>query len=146
MNVAAILKGKGRAVVTARADATLQDVGKKLAAKNIGALVVIGANGKVEGIISERDIIRAVAQKGAACLEATVSDAMTRSVVSCSESDTLDQLMATMTAGRFRHLPVIENGVPVGIVSTRAALDPKLEEFRVERQRRMQFQKAARLP
>lgn len=132
MNVAAILKGKGRAVVTARADATLEEIGKKLTAKNIGALVIIGANGKVEGIISERDIIRCIAQRGAGCLAEPVRDVMTRSVVSCSESDTLDQLMATMTAGRFRHLPVIEDGALAGIVSIGDVVKHHIAEVEME--------------
>lgn len=132
MNVAAILKGKGRAVVTARADATLEEVGKRLTAKNIGALVIIGANGTVEGIISERDIIRCIAQRGASCLSEQVRDVMTRSVVSCSETDTLDQLMTTMTAGRFRHLPVIEDGALVGIVSIGDVVKHHIAEVEME--------------
>jgi CBS domain-containing protein len=132
MNVAAILKGKGRAVVTARPETTLQEIAKKLAAKNIGAMVIIGPNGKVEGIISERDIIRAVAQRGAASLSEPVSEVMTRTVVSCSESDTLDQLMATMTAGRFRHLPVIEDKALAGIVSIGDVVKHHIAEVEME--------------
>jgi CBS domain-containing protein len=117
MNVASILKLKGRAVSTARPDVSLLDVAQKLGAKKIGAIVVVGDNGHVAGIISERDIIRALAERGAQALTLTVSDAMTRTVVSCQETSEIDELMETMTKGRFRHMPVIEDGALVGIVS-----------------------------
>jgi CBS domain-containing protein len=117
MNVASILKLKGRAVSTARPDASLLDVAQKLGAKKIGAIVVVGDSGHVTGIISERDIIRAIAERGAQALTLTVSDVMTRNVVSCQETSELDELMETMTKGRFRHMPVIEDGALVGIIS-----------------------------
>jgi CBS domain-containing protein len=117
MNVASILKLKGRAVSTVRPNATLLDVAKKLGSKKIGAIVVVGENGNVTGIISERDIIRAVAERGAPALSLMVSEVMTRNVVSCQETSELDELMETMTKGRFRHLPVIEDDALVGIVS-----------------------------
>jgi CBS domain-containing protein len=117
MNVASILKLKGRAVSTVRPNATLLDVAKKLGTKKIGAIVVVGENGNVTGIISERDIIRAVSERGAPALSLMVSEVMTRNVVSCRETSELDELMETMTKGRFRHLPVIEDDALVGIVS-----------------------------
>ena len=117
MNVAAILKGKGRSVQTARPDMTLQDIARTLAAKRIGAIVIIGTGGKLAGIISERDIIRAIAERGPACLDEPVSKNMTHSVETCDADATLDELMAKMTIGRFRHLPVVEGGALVGIVS-----------------------------
>jgi CBS domain-containing protein len=117
MNVASILKLKGRAVSTARPDATLLDVAQKLGAKKIGAIVVVGDNGHVAGIISERDIIRVLAERGTDALALNVSEVMTRSVVSCQETSELDELMETMTKGRFRHMPVIEDGALVGIIS-----------------------------
>jgi CBS domain-containing protein len=117
MNVASILKLKGRAVSTVRPDASLLDVTQKLGAKKIGAIVVVGDNGHVTGIISERDIIRVIAERGAQALSLTVADVMTRNVVSCQETSELDDLMETMTKGRFRHLPVIEDGALVGIIS-----------------------------
>ncbi len=117
MNVASILKLKGRAVSTARPDATLLDVAQKLGAKKIGAIVVVGDNGHVAGIISERDIIRVLAERGAEALAQNVSEVMTRNVISCQETSELDELMETMTKGRFRHLPVIEDGALVGIIS-----------------------------
>lgn len=132
MNVAAILKGKGRAVATARPETTLQAVTEKLTAKRIGALVIVGSSGQVAGIISERDIIRAIAENGAECLQRPVSEFMTREVVICSEADTLEELMAIMTAGRFRHIPVVEDGALVGIVSIGDVVKRKIEETEQE--------------
>lgn len=117
MNVASILKSKGRAVTTVRPNATLLDVAKKLGPKKIGAVVVVGENGHVAGIISERDIIRAISDHGAAALSKMVSEVMTRNVVSCQETSEIDELMEMMTKGRFRHLPIIEDGALVGIIS-----------------------------
>lgn len=132
MNVAAILKGKGRAVATARPETTLQAVMEKLTAKRIGALVIVGASGQVVGIISERDIIRAIAENGAECLQRPVSEFMTREVVTCSEADTLEELMAIMTAGRFRHIPVVEDGALVGIVSIGDVVKHHIAEVEME--------------
>ncbi|MDQ8697223.1 CBS domain-containing protein [Hyphomicrobium sp. LHD-15] len=117
MNVASILKLKGRAVSTVRPNASLLDVAKKLGTKKIGAIVVVGENGNVAGIISERDIIRAVSERGAPALGLMVSEVMTRTVVSCRETSEIDELMETMTKGRFRHMPVIEDDALVGIIS-----------------------------
>jgi CBS domain-containing protein len=132
MNVAAILKGKGRAVATTRPEALMQIVVEKLAAKKIGAIVVVGANGVVAGIISERDIIRAIAERGPDALTLPVSEFMTRQVVSCGEGDTLDELMATMTASRFRHIPVIEDRSLVGIVSIGDVVKHHIAEVEME--------------
>jgi CBS domain-containing protein len=117
MDVAAILRQKGRAVTTASPATTLLEIGNKLAAKRIGAIVIVGAKGAVAGIISERDIIRCLAVHGSDCLTRPVSESMTREVITCQESDTLDELMAMMTTRRFRHLPVMTDGALVGIVS-----------------------------
>lgn len=132
MNVAAILKAKGRAVSTARPDATLHDIAVKLAAKKIGAIVVVGENGQVTGIISERDLIKAISEQGAKALESPVMKFMTRNIVSCRENTTLDDLMATMTQGRFRHMPVIEDGALVGIVSIGDVVKHHVAEVEME--------------
>lgn len=132
MNVAAILRQKGRAVTTAGSATTLLEVANKLAAKRIGAIVVVGARGEVEGIISERDIVAALAAKGADCLGKPVSETMTRQVVTCLETDTLDELMAMMTARRFRHLPVITDGALVGIVSIGDVVKHHVAEVEME--------------
>ena len=117
MNVASILRQKGRAVTTASPSTTLLEVADKLAAKRIGAIVIIGPEGRVAGIISERDIIRALSAQGPDCLQRPVSESMTREVITCQETDTLDELMAMMTERRFRHLPVITDDALVGIIS-----------------------------
>ena len=117
MDVAAILKGKGRNVLTARPETQLLEIARSLALKKIGAIVVIGERGRIDGIISERDIIRVIAERGGQALSEPVSLTMTRNVETCTVGDTLDELMAKMTAGRFRHLPVLEDGHLVGIVS-----------------------------
>lgn len=117
MNVASILKSKGRAVSTARPDATLLDVVQKLASKKIGAIVVVGDSGHVVGIISERDVIRVIGDQGVGALNQTVAQVMTKNVISCGETSAIDELMEMMTKGRFRHLPVVEDGALVGIIS-----------------------------
>lgn len=132
MNVASILKLKGRAVSTARPDATLLEVAQKLGAKKIGAIVVVGDNGHVAGIISERDIIRAIGERGMTALSHSVSEFMTRHVISCSETNELDELMETMTQGRFRHLPVIEDGALVGIISIGDVVKHHVAEVEME--------------
>ena len=117
MNVATILKSKGRAVTTARPDTTMGEIASKLVAKKIGAVVIVGDAGRVAGIVSERDLVRIIAEHGAAGLQKQAADGMTRQVVSCRESATLDELMDVMTNGRFRHVPVVEDGALVGIIS-----------------------------
>jgi CBS domain-containing protein len=132
MNVAAILRQKGRAVTTAHPDMTLLEVANKLSAKRIGAIVVVAAGGEVCGIVSERDLIRALATSGADCLTQPVAQTMTKQVVTCQETDTLDELMAMMTARRFRHLPVVTDGALVGIVSIGDIVKHHIAEVEME--------------
>jgi CBS domain-containing protein len=132
MNVAAILRQKGRAVTTVGPNTSLLEVADKLAAKRIGSIVIVGARGEVVGIVSERDIIRELAHRGQACLTQPVSDTMTRQVVTCAETDTLDELMAMMTARRFRHLPVVTDGALVGIVSIGDVVKHHVAEVEME--------------
>lgn len=117
MNIGQILKTKARGVSTARAEDTIQEIATRLSQRKIGAVVIVGENGKVVGIISERDIIRLIAEHGPKALTMSASSGMTREVVSCSKTSTLEEIMDAMTQGRFRHLPVIEDGSLVGIVS-----------------------------
>jgi CBS domain-containing protein len=117
MNVATVLKTKGRAVTTARPETTLKELADLLASKKIGAVIVTGEAGRVIGIFSERDLVRVVAEKGPSALTLTAGDVMTRNVVTCEERTTLDELMEMMTAGRFRHLPVVERDQLVGLIS-----------------------------
>jgi CBS domain-containing protein len=132
MNIAQILKAKGRAVATARPDATLLDIVNKLAQKKIGAIVIVGENGGVAGIISERDVIRRLGESGQAALLEPVSQSMTANVISCQETSTLDEIMEVMTQGRFRHVPVIEDGALVGIVSIGDVVKNHIAEVEME--------------
>jgi CBS domain-containing protein len=132
MNVAAILRQKGRAVTTAAPGATLLEIATKLSAKRIGAIVVVDPQGEVAGIISERDIIRALAAQGPECLTSSVEEVMTKQVVTCQETDTLDELMAMMTARRFRHLPVLTDGALVGIISIGDVVKHHVAEVEME--------------
>ena len=117
MNVAAILKLKGRTVVTTTADKSLLDVAKLLVQPGSGCIVIAGDDGKVAGIVSERDLMRAIGQSGAKVLKEPVSVYMTKRVVTAREADTIDRLMSEMTVHRFRHMPVVERGRLIGVVS-----------------------------
>ena len=117
MTVKAILSAKGSDVVTIEPTASIGAAVKRLAERRIGALVVQGADHRVVGIVSERDIVFALAERGAGILDEPVSQIMTRKVVSCTQSDTVSAVMEWMTAGKFRHLPVVEQNRLAGIVS-----------------------------
>ncbi len=132
MTVLAILESKGRGVETIRPSKTISDAIDVLAQKRIGALVVVDDERKIVGIVSERDIIRSVSADGAGVLDAPVSAIMTRSVVCCDEAETMDCVMSRMTRGRFRHLPVEQNGRLAGIVSIGDVVKARIEE--VERE------------
>ena len=132
MHVAAILNDKGRAVETVGAGVTLAEIVSRLVQRRIGAVVVEGARGEVAGIVSERDIVRALASDGAAVLAWPASRVMTRHVVTASESDTIDELMSRMTEHRFRHLPVVEGGKLVGIVSIGDVVKHRVAEVELE--------------
>jgi len=128
MTVLAILNKKGAEVATARAEDTLLDIVKALEDKGIGALVISNEPGKIDGIVSERDVVRAIAAKGAGVLSDPVSKHMTAKVVTCSADERVADLMAKMTAGRFRHLPVAEDGKLVGIVSIGDVVKQRIAE------------------
>jgi CBS domain-containing protein len=117
MNVAQLLGDKGHEVVSVQPHRTLAEAIQTLSKHRIGAVVVTGADGALIGILSERDIIRAVGESGAAALEGPVSRVMTSKVVTCRPQTSVDELMEIMTSGRFRHVPVVENGRISGIVS-----------------------------
>jgi CBS domain-containing protein len=117
MTVARILREKGRDVLTTQPHRTLKEVAALLAAKGVGAVVVSDAAMSVLGIVSERDIVRAIGAGGASALEEPVSRHMTSKVTTVTENASIDDIMEMMTNGRFRHLPVVEHGRLVGIVS-----------------------------
>lgn len=132
MNVAAILKDKGRAVCTASPDASLLEITRILAEKRIGCIVLLDADENVAGIVSERDIVRTLAGNGPKILEEPVSYCMTEEVVTCQESDTIDRIMAQMTSRRFRHMPVVESGRLAGLVSIGDVVKQRIAEAEME--------------
>ena len=117
MTVSVILAHKGREVVTIDPAESLAQAIRLLAEKRIGAAIVLGADRRIAGIISERDIVRALAARGAAVLDEPISGTMTRKVVTCNENETVASIMERMTAGKFRHVPVVDQGRLVGLVS-----------------------------
>ena len=117
MNVEQLLSGKGHDVISMQPHRTLSEAIRTLSEKRIGAVIVMGADGALVGILSERDIIRALGELGGAALESAVSRSMTSKVVTCRPQTSVDELMEIMTTGRFRHVPVVENGRVTGIVS-----------------------------
>jgi len=132
MNVETILRTKGSGVATIRPDATVGAAVKELIDRNIGALVVSNDGDGVDGIISERDIVHGLAEHGAALLSLKVAEMMTRPVVTCQLSDSVDQLMAEMTNRRIRHFPVVEDGRLRGIVSIGDVVKNRLDEVEYE--------------
>ena len=116
MVIAGILKEKGSAVLSVTPQATIAEVIETLAQRRIGAVLVVEA-GQLRGILSERDIVRCLASKGAAALALAASDLMTREVTTATPKTTVDQAMAIMTEGRFRHVPVVEDERLIGLVS-----------------------------
>ena len=128
MLVSHILQEKGRDVLSIRPDVTLQAAASVLTRHRIGALIVRGEGGKLVGIISERDIVRAIAEKGAAALELSVSVQMTTSVAVAGENDTIAEIMETMTRCRFRHLPVVEGEKICGIISIGDVVKTRIDE------------------
>lgn len=134
MQVKHILRNKGRDVVTTDDETTLSEAARLLARRRIGAVVVMNGKGNVTGILSERDIVRAIADHSVSALGQSVGRHMTRDVSTCSESDTVDDLMETMTHGRFRHMPVVEDGRLCGIVSIGDVVKTCIEETTREAQ------------
>jgi CBS domain-containing protein len=132
MNVETILRNKGRAVATIRPDETVGAVVDMLISRNIGAVVVSGNGESVDGIISERDIVHGLTDRGGDLLSLKVADVMTRQVVTCELSDTVEQLMSEMTNRRFRHFPVVEDGRLCGIVSIGDVVKNRLDEVEYE--------------
>ena len=117
MTVKGILSAKGSNVTTTEPAATLESGIGILAERGIGALVVLGADQRVIGILSERDVVRALAERGAGALTEPLARVMTRKISTCTQSDTVDFIMEQMTSNKFRHVPVVEEERLVGIVS-----------------------------
>lgn len=140
MNVLEILRSKGRDVATMKATQSLADAAHLLAAKRIGAVVITGPGERVVGILSERDIVRAVSSFGAAALDRTVGETMTREVVTSVESDAIEQLMGQMTNGKFRHMPVVDgSGRLTGIISIGDVVKWRLAQMEQEHQQLKEY-------
>ena len=132
MTIKSILTHKGSNVVTIEPTANLAAAAKLLAQRRIGAVVVAGLDRRVIGILSERDIVRALAEHGGAALEQPVSQVMTRKVATCTETETIVSIMERMTDGKFRHVPVVEDGRLVGIISIGDVVKHRIGEIEHE--------------
>jgi CBS domain-containing protein len=133
VHISDVLRGKGTDVVTVTPDTTVRDLLEVLAEFGIGAAVVSAGGGAVDGIVSERDVVRAMAARGAAVLSEDLSTIMTRDVICADPRDHVDGLMQIMTQGRFRHVPVLVEGRLAGIVSIGDVVKSRLAELEVER-------------
>lgn len=133
MTVALILRGKGSTVETVRPEMPVPEIVLLLHKRRIGCVVVTDSRGEVRGILSERDVIHALAGFGAKALERRAEDIMTRDVVTCRREDSAEDLMEMMTRGRFRHVPVVEEGRLLGIVSIGDIVKRRIEDADLER-------------
>ena len=132
MIVKSIIDNKGREVVTIEPGVSLDTAAKLLAERRIGAVVVLGADDRVVGILSERDIVRSISERGAGAMQEQVSQVMTRKVVTCTLDETIHSIMERMTAGKFRHLPVVEQGRLAGIISIGDVVKNRIMEMEQE--------------
>ena len=132
MKVHAMLSAKGHEVATTRPETVISTVIRKLKLEGVGALVVSEDGDHVVGIISERDVVRGLAEHGAELLDMRVADLMTKNVKTCSPEDDLKHVMTEMTRSRIRHLPVTEDGRMCGIVSIGDVVKTRLDELETE--------------
>ncbi|UEM04675.1 CBS domain-containing protein [Skermanella rosea] len=132
MHVAAVIKRKGSSVISIAPERTIGEAANLLTENRIGAVLVMDGNEGIRGIISERDIIRALTKFGADTLNRRVEEVMTRNVQQCSPSDTIAEIMTVMTTRRFRHLPVVENGKLLGMISIGDVVKQRLDETELE--------------
>jgi CBS domain-containing protein len=132
MQVRHILQEKGRAIIAIAQTAAVGDAAQLLADKRIGAVLVRDAQNRLSGILSERDVVRAVAVDGPAALARPISDYMTKSVATCRESDTVEDLMEMMTRGRFRHVPVMDEEGLCGLISIGDVVKTRIAETVIE--------------
>jgi len=142
MTVRSILDTKGHQIVSLEPEAKLSAAVKTLAERKIGAVLVLQA-GRIEGILSERDVVRVLGERGAAVLEEPVSAVMTRKVVSCKQSDTVSAIMEVMTHGKFRHLPVLDGERVVGLISIGDIVKWRVQEYEREQEALREYIKTA---
>ncbi|GAA0361551.1 CBS domain-containing protein [Actinoallomurus spadix] len=139
MRISEILRAKGADVATIAPDASVRRLLRLLAERNIGAVVVSADGSAIEGIVSERDIVRRLDEEGAALLDAPVSEIMTTPVRTCGPGDAVDGLRVTMTEHRIRHLPVVRDGRLVGIVSIGDLVKSTIAELETEREQLVDY-------
>ena len=132
MNVKTILAAKGGDIVCIDPTADLAAAVKLLTTHRIGAVVIRGAGGRLGGILSERDIVSAISEHGAAALTLPVSQVMTRNVATCGEDDSIASIMERMTVGKFRHMPVVDKGELIGLVSIGDVVKQRVGEIEQE--------------
>src|SRR5215475_10447147 len=142
MTVSAILDAKGHHVESVEPDTTLETAVKHLAGRKIGAVLAMSGT-RLEGILSERDIVRVLGERGAQVLNEPVSSVMTRRVVNCRPTDTVAAIMEMMTNGKFRHLPVIEGGLVVGLISIGDIVKWRVREYENEQEALRDYIKTA---
>jgi CBS domain-containing protein len=142
MTVRAILDSKGHHILSVEPEAKLSVAIKLLGERKIGAVLVM-SKGRIEGILSERDIVRVLSERGASVLDEPVSEVMTRKVVSCRQSDTVAAIMEMMTTGKFRHLPVVEGERVVGLISIGDIVKWRVQEYENEQEALRQYIKTA---
>jgi CBS domain-containing protein len=134
MLVQQILKSKGDdGVVTVPPATTVQQVAELLSTRRIGAVIVSADGKRAMGIVSERDIVRELGRRGTGCLIDTVDKLMTAKIVSCTRAESTDTVLGRMTEGRFRHMPVIESGLMVGLISIGDVVKARLTELAAEK-------------
>jgi CBS domain-containing protein len=133
MRIADVLRTKGAVVATIAPDMAVRDLLASLVARNIGAMVVIDSSGVV-GIVSERDVVRRLHEHGADLLNRPVSDIMTSRVITCTPTESVDSLSGLMTTNRVRHVPVVEDGQLVGIVSIGDVVKTRMEELQTQQE------------
>src|SRR3954462_11182742 len=142
MTVRSILDTKGHDILSIEPDAKLSAAVKMLSERRIGAVLVM-SGGRIEGILSERDIVRVLGERGASVLEEPVSAVMTRKVISCRQADTVSAIMEMMTLGKFRHLPVVEEGKVVGLISIGDIVKWRVKEYETEQEALRDYIKTA---
>ena len=139
IRVSVILERKGNNVVTIRPDAMLLAAAEAMSKNNIGALVVSSDGQSVEGVVSERDLVRDLARLGTGAVKRTVADVMSVDVTTCRPDATVDELMTTMTRHRIRHVPILADGALAGIVSIGDVVKLRLDELEVEKDSLQQY-------
>jgi CBS domain-containing protein len=137
MLVHQILRAKGHhrdSVLSIGPERSVADAVALLSEKRVGALVVMAEGGRIVGILSERDVVRELGRRGDGCLQDKVSALMTAEIVSCAPDDLADQVLARMTAGRFRHMPVVRDGRVIGLISIGDVVKARLDELAMEKE------------